>query len=176
MKGIVLRVATGGAVAAVMATVLALPASAAVTPTKAPKVSVASPNAGDYLRRGATWVTGVACDPDATLTDPTAGISKVAVYIGDRDTTEGVPFYRPGGYFGSATIAGTNQEFSTNAAENSRLGIQSPDVSLCKQTFSAWRVLTSSLRKGIYEMNVYVQAKNGKETKAVISGLRIDNP
>jgi hypothetical protein len=176
MKGILLRIATGGAVVAVLLTIIALPASAAVPPPMAPLVSVANPNPGDYLRRGQNWVDGVACDPNASLTDATGGIAKVAVYLGDRDTAIGVPWYRPGGYFGSATISGTNQEFSANAAENSRLGIPSPDVSMCKQRNTAWRVLPSSFKKGIYDMNIYVQGKNGLETKVTIAGLRVDHP
>jgi hypothetical protein len=176
MKGIVLRIATGGAVVAVLTTLIALPASAAVVATAAPVVSVSNPSPGDYLRRGQNWVTGVACDPNASMTDSTAGIAKVSIYLGDRDTSYGVPWYRPGGYFGAATLAGTNQEFSSNVAETSRLGIPNPDVSVCKQPFAAWRVLPSSFRKGIVTMNVYVQAKNGKETKVTIPDLRIDHP
>jgi len=37
-------------------------------------------------------------------------------------------------------------------------------------------VLPSSFRRGIYDMNVYVQGKNGKETKVTIAGLRVDHP
>ena len=103
-------------------------------------------------------------------------IAKVSIYLGDRDTAVGVPWYRPGGYFGAATLAGTTPEFSVNAAENSRLGMASPDVSTCKQANAAWRVLPSSFRRGIYDMNVYVQGKNGKETKVTIAGLRVDHP
>ena len=62
-----------------------------------------------------------------------------------------------------------------NAAENSRLGMVSPDVSTCKQLNSAWRILPSSFRRGIYDMNIYVQGKNGKETKVTIAGLRVDH-
>ena len=159
MKGTWLRIATGGAVVAVMVTVLAAPAAAAVTPTAAPVVNVANPHSGDYVRRGRNWITGVACDPNASMTDETAGISKITVYLGDRDTTIGVPWYRPGGYFGTAT-----------------LGVTSPDVSTCKQGNSGWRVLPSSFRKGLYDLNIYVLAKNGKETKVTITGLRVDRP
>ena len=176
MKGIVVRIATGVAVGAVLMTLIALPASAAVTPIAAPMVSVANPAPGDYLRRGQNWVAGIACDPNASMSDLTAGIAKVSIYLGDRDTAFGVPWYRPGGYFGAATLAGTTPEFSVNAAENSRLGMASPDVSMCKQLNSAWRVLPSSFRRGIYDMNVYVQGKNGKETKVTIAGLRVDHP
>jgi hypothetical protein len=175
MKGTVLRIMAAGAVAGSML-VIALPASAAVTIPHAPVVNVANPAPGDYLRRGQNWVAGEACDPNAPLTDTTAGISKVAIYLGDRDTAIGVPWYRPGGYFGAATVAGTFQEFSTNAAENSRLGIPTADLSICKQAFSAWRVLPSSFKKGIYDMNVYVTGKNGLETKVTIAGLRVDHP
>jgi len=159
-----------------LATLVALPASAAVAPTLAPMVNIANPSPGDYLRRGQTWVDGIACDPNASMTDGTAGIAKVAIYLGDRDTTIGVPWYRPGGYFGSATLSGTAPEFSVNAAENSRLGLVSPDVSMCKQVNAGWRVLPSSFRKGIYDMNIYVLGKNGKETKVTVPGLRVDNP
>jgi hypothetical protein len=100
----------------------------------------------------------------------------VAIYLGDRDTTVGVPWYRPGGYFGSATLSSMIPGFSDNSAQNSRLGLTSPDVSTCKQLNAGWRVLPSSFKKGVYEMNIYVQAKNGKETKVTISGLRVDNP
>jgi hypothetical protein len=174
MKGIVLRIATGGAVVAVMTTLIALPASAAVTPAVAPMVSIANPAPGDYLRRGQNWVAGVACDPNASMTDATGGISKVSVYLGDRDTAIGVPWYRPGGYFGAASR--TTPDFSDNTAQNSRLGLVSPDVSTCKQLNAGWRVLPSSFRKGVYDMNIYVQAKNGKETKITIAGLRVDKP
>ena len=176
MKGIVVRIATGVAVGAELMTVIALTASAAVTTIAAPMGSVANPSPGDYLRRGQNWVAGIACDPNASMSDATAGISRVQVFLGDRDTAIGVPWYRPGGYFGSATLSGTTPEFSVNAAENSRLGMASPDVSTCKQVNAAWRVLPSSFRRGIYDMNVYVQGKNGKETKVTIAGLRVDHP
>ncbi len=175
MKGNLLRIVAAGAVAGSML-VIALPASAAVPPPHAPVVSVANPHPGDYLRRGANWVTGEACDPNAPLSDSTGGISRVAVFLGDRDTGIGVPWYRPGGYFGAATLSSTFQELSFNAAENSRLGIPTADVTVCKQAFSAWRVLPSSFRKGIYDMNVYVTGKNGAETKVTIAGLRVDHP
>jgi hypothetical protein len=168
--------AIGGAVVAVLTTLVVIPAAAAPAPLSAPRVSVAAPNSGDYLRRGQNWVTGVACDPDAPLNDATAGIAKVSIYLGDRDTAIGVPSWRPGGYMGAATIAGTNQEFSSNAGEFSRLGIANPDLSTCRQSFAAWRVLPSSFRKGKWEMNVYVMGKNGQETKVTITGLRIDQP
>src|SRR5881227_2002262 len=102
MKGILVRIATGGAVFAVLLTAIAVPASAAVPPPAAPAVNIAFPTAGAYLRRGGTWFNGVACDPNASLSDSSAGISRIQVYVGDRDTAIGVPFYRPGGYFGQA--------------------------------------------------------------------------
>ncbi|HEY3061482.1 MAG TPA: hypothetical protein VGL99_21140 [Chloroflexota bacterium] len=176
MKRIVSRIAICGAVVAVLTTLIAMPATAAPAPLAAPKVSVANPAPGDYLRRGGNWVGGVACDPDAPLNDPTGGIAKVSIFLGDRDTAIGVPSFRPGGYYGAATIAGTNAEFSSNAAIASRLGIASPDVSMCRQTQAAWRVLPSSFRKGVWDMNIYVLAKNGKETKVTIAGLRVDKP
>ena len=177
MKGIVLRIATGVAVVAVLTTLIALPASAAVTPTVAPVVSVADPAPGDYLRRGQTWVSGVACDPNAPLTDSTAGIARVQIYLGDRDTAIGVPWYRPGGYFGQASLNGTNPDVSdTLTGLSSRMSLRNPDKATCANPLAGWRVLPSSFRKGIYDMNVYVLAKNGKETKVTIAGLRVDNP
>jgi hypothetical protein len=176
MKGIVSRFAVGGAVAAALTMVVAIPAGAAPPVLTAPKVSVANPAPGDYWRRGSNWIQGVACDPDAPLTDTTAGIARVQIFLGDRDTTEGVPFFRPGGYMGAATAAGTAAEFSTNAAINSRLGLGTPDVSTCKQSFAGWRVLPSAARKGTFTMNVYVQGKNGAETKVSIANLRVDKP
>src|SRR5439155_25879514 len=174
MKGLVLRIATGAAVVAMMITVFAVPASAAVTPAVAPLVSIANPTAGDYLRRGQNWVGGVACDPNASATDTTAGISKVAIYLGDRDTAEGVPSWRPGGYMGAATSASVLSDFSANAGQFSRMGLGSPDVSTCKSPVAGFRVLPSSFRKGTWNMNVYVLAKNGKETRVTITGLRVD--
>src|SRR5438874_11168649 len=139
MKGIGLRIATGGAVVAALTVLVALPASAAVVPTVAPVVSVASPAPGDYLRRGADWVIGVACDPNAPTTDSTAGVSRIAVYIGDRDTTQGAPWYRPGGYFGSASLNGTNPDFSdTTTGLSSRMGLRNPDSSTCKNPLAGF--------------------------------------
>src|SRR4051794_15532664 len=103
MKGIISRISIGGAVVAALTALVVVPASAAPVPLKAPRVDVAQPVANAYFRRGAMWVSGVACDPDAPLNDMTAGISKVSIFLGDRDTTEAVPTFRPGGYFGAAT-------------------------------------------------------------------------
>src|SRR5438874_4341112 len=175
MKGTLLRIVAAGALAGSML-VIALPASAAVPPPHAPVVSVANPHPGDYLRRGATWVTGEACDPNAPLTDSTGGISRVAVFLGDRDTGIGVPWYRPGGYFGAALSSSVLVDFSANVAQTSRLGLGNPDTSICKNPAAGWRVLPSSFRKGIYDMNVYVTGKNGAETKVTIAGLRVDHP
>src|SRR3979490_3182587 len=131
MKGTWLRVATGGAVVAVMVTVMAAPAAAAVTPAKAPLVSIANPMAGDYLHRGQNRSCGLACDPDASMTDTTAGISKVSIYLGDRDTTEGLPSWRPGGYMGATTSASIIPDFSGNAGQFSRLGWANRDTPTC---------------------------------------------
>src|SRR5260370_7466200 len=70
MKGIWLRIATGGAAVAVMVTVMAAPAAAAVTPAKAPSVSIANPMAGDYLPRGQNWTA--ALPPATHPSTPTA--------------------------------------------------------------------------------------------------------
>lgn len=177
MKGTVSRVVSGGAVVAVLMTVLALPASAAVTPAPAPMVDVAFPMPNVFLRRGAIWVNGVACDPNASPTDMTAGIARVSVFLGDRDDPSTAPAWRPGGFMGAASLAGTTPEFSVNAAENSRLGLNTPDVSKCRNPNSGWRVLTASIRKkGTYTMNVYVLAKNGHETRVTINNVRVDEP
>ena len=177
MKGTVSRVVSGGIVVAVLMTVFVWPASAAVTPAVGPTVDVAFPTSGAYVRRGAIWVNGVACDPNASTTDATAGISRVSIFLGDRENPSSAPSFRPGGFMGAATISGTTPEFSVNAAENSRLGLNTPDVSVCKNPNAGWRVLTASLRKkGTYTMNVYVLAKNGKETRVTINNLRVDQP
>src|SRR5437016_594783 len=132
MKGTLLRIGTAGAVGAVLATLIALPASAAVAPLAAPVVSVADPAPGDYLRRGQTWVSGGACDPNAPMTDSTAGISRIQIYLGDRDTAIGVPWYRPGGYFGQASLNGTNPDFSdTLTGLSSRMSLRNPDKATC---------------------------------------------
>ena len=110
------------------------------------------------------------------MTAPTAGISKVSVFLGDRDTTEAVPFFRPGGYFGAATVAGTAADFSSTGAINSRLALGTPEFSTCKQMLSGFRVLTSAIRKGTWTMNIYVQGMNGAESKVTIPGIRIDKP
>lgn len=176
MKGSVSRIIVGIVVSAVLMTVIALPAGAAPVPLKAPKVQIANPAPGDYLRRGANWVAGVACDPDAPVTEDTAGISRVDIFLGDRDTAINVPTFRPGGFYGRATAAGLRVDFSSNAPSSSRLGIPSPDLSVCRQTYAAWRILPSSFRRGVWDMNVYVIGKNGMETKTTIAGLRIDLP
>jgi hypothetical protein len=176
MKGTVSRITVGVFVAAALMALVAVPAGAAPVPLKAPKVQIANPAPGDYLRRGGNWVGGVACDPDAPLTEDTAGISRVDLFLGDRDTTIGAPSFRPGGFYGRATAAGLRVDFSSNAASSSRLGIPSPDFSTCKQTYSAFRLLPSSFRRGVWDLNVYVIAKNGMETKLTIAGLRIDRP
>ena len=177
MKGIVSRVVSGATVVVVLMTVFVCPASAAVTPALAPTVDVAFPTSNTFMRRGAIWVNGVACDPNASTTDATAGISRVQVFLGDRDNPSTAPSFRPGGFLGQATLGGTNPDFSVNAAENSRLGLNTPDVSACRNPNSGWRVLTASLKKkGTYTMNVYVLAKNGHETRVTINNVRVDQP
>jgi hypothetical protein len=174
MKGSVIRIATGMSVVAVLTMVIAVPASAAVTPLTAPRVNIAAPTGGDYMRRGTAIIIGEACDPDATLTDATAGISRITAYVGDRDTVEGVPSWRPGGFIGSATS--TRPAADSPFAQGSRLGLANIDVSFCRQLNAGFRIITSALRKGSWNLNVYVQANNGKETKVTISGLRVDTP
>jgi hypothetical protein len=161
---------------AVLMTVVAMPASAAVTPARAPLVNISNPASGDYIHRGAQWIGGVACDPDASMSDPTAGISKVSIYLGDRDTLEGAPSWRPGGYMGATTSASIIPDFSANGAQNSRMGVANPDTSMCKNPTAGFRLLPSSFRKGTWTVNIYVLGKNGKETKFTISNLRVDKP
>jgi hypothetical protein len=174
MKGIVLRIATGGAVAAVLMTMIALPASAAVTVPAMPVVSIANPNSGDYWRRGANWVIGVACDPNAPATEPQAGISRIQIFLGDRDAATNTPFWRPGGYITQATAGLPN--VASNGAVNGVLGLPNPDVSSgCKQSNAGFRLLPN-LRKGIWTMNIYVLTKAGQESKTTISNLRVDHP
>lgn len=169
------RIMTGATVALLIGAAAALPVAAAPsTPAAAPLVDIASPNNGDYVRRGQEWVIGVACDPNAPATDPTAGIAKVAIYFGDRDTSEGVPSWRPGGYMGAATS--TTVSIDSGSGQFSRLGLQSPDVSVCRQPYAGFRVLPSSFRKGDWTMNVYVTAKNGMETKYTVGTLHVDKP
>jgi hypothetical protein len=181
MKGTVLRVLGGGAVAAVLMTVIALPASAAVTPAVAPTVDVASPAPGAYFRRGTVWVAGVACDPNASMTDPTAGIARVQVFAGDRDDPIDTLRNRPGGYLGGATVAGTlglgqGADLSATFSQTSRLSLGNPSTAVCKNPTAGWRVLTAAVtKKGTYNFNVYVLAKNGMETKVTIP-VRIDTP
>jgi len=176
MKGIVSRIGIGAAVAVLLA-VLALPVSAQDKPAAvAPVVDVSFPMANSYVRRGQNWVNGVACDPNASASDMTAGISRIQVFLGDRDTGEGVPSWRPGGFMGQATVGGTTPEFSVNAAENSRMGLNAPESSVCKGMSAGFRILPSSFRKGTWTMNFYVQSKAGKETRVTIPGLRVDKP
>ena len=106
MKGIVSRVVSGATVVVVLMTVFVWPASAAVTPAVAPTVDVAFPTSNTFMRRGAIWVNGVACDPNASTTDATAGISRVQVFLGDRDNPSTAPSFRSGGFMGQATIGG----------------------------------------------------------------------
>src|SRR5438105_14781511 len=131
MKGIVSRVVSGATVVLVLMTVFVWPASAAVTPAVAPTVDVAFPTSNRFMRRGAIWVNGVACDPNASTTDATAGISRVQVFLGDRDNPSTAPSFRPGGFLGQATIGGTNPAFPVNAARNSRRGLKPPDSARC---------------------------------------------
>jgi hypothetical protein len=172
-----IRIMTGATVALLIGAAAALPVAAAQsTPAAAPLVDIASPNNGDYVRRGQEWVIGVACDPNAPASDPTAGIARIAVYLGDRDTLEGAPSWRPGGYMGAATAGNTFITSDNGYGQFSRLGLQSPDVSVCKQPNSAFRILPSSFRKGDWTMNVYVTAKNGMETKYTVGTLHVDKP
>jgi len=183
MKGTVLRAVSGGAAAAALMLVIALPASAAVTPLSAPTVSIITPNDNDYYRRGSIWVTGISCDPNASLSDPTAGISRVQVFFTNRDdpTVEQAAGHNGrGGYLGAATLGGTlgtgsGLDITAVLAQTSRLGLGNPDVSVCKNSNAAWRVLTTALKKGTYQLNMYVLAKNGMETQ-VSRTVRIDKP
>ncbi len=176
MKGTLIRFAAGGAVLAVMLLAIAVPASAAVTVPVAPIVSVANPEPGGYFRRGTQWFEGVACDPNASMTDATAGISRIQLFIGDRDLAIGTAFYKPGGYVTAAT-ASINPDFSSNLAQYSRLGLNNPDVSTgCKSPNAGFRLYATSIKKGIYNFNLYVQTKAGFEQQVTIANVRVDHP
>jgi len=182
MKGTVLRVVSGGAVASVLMLVMVWPASAAVTPLVHPSVDISTPENGAFFRRGSIWVTGVACDPSAAASDPTAGISSVRVFVTDRDdpTAEPAAHNGRGGYVGGATIAGTLGtgsaiDLTAVTAQTSRLALGSGSTSTCKNPNAGWRVLTTALRKGGYRLNVYTLAKNGMETQSTTS-IRVDQP
>jgi hypothetical protein len=181
MKGTVLRVVSGGAVVAALMTLIALPASAAVVPPAKPLAEVGSPGENAFEPRGSLWVTGVACDPNASMTDPTSGIASVRVFMRDRDDpsagNEPSGINGRGGYLGGATVAGTlgtgsGADIGVVAAETSRLGIGSGDVSMCKNPNAGWRVLTSPLRRGAYVLHIYVLGKNGAETE-LTRGIRV---
>jgi hypothetical protein len=182
MKGTVLRVVSGGTATAALMLVLALPlpASAAVTPLAHPTLEVSTPGADSYTRRGSIWVTGIACDPNAAASDPTAGIAKVSVFSGDRDdpTAEPARHNGRGGYLGSATVAGTlatgsGLDMTAVTSQTSRLSLGNPDVSICKNANAGWRVLTTALKKGAYTLNIIALGKNGMET-TVTRDLRVD--
>ena len=175
---------SGGTVAAVLMLVIALPtASAAVTPLAKPTVSIMTPEENAYYRRGSIWVTGISCDPNAALSDSTAGIARVQVFFTDRDnplSDQPSGHNGRGGYIGAASLAGTlgtgsGIDITAVLAQTSRLGLGNPDVSVCKNQNAAWRVLTSALKKGTYRLNIYVLAKNGMETQASRT-VRIDKP
>jgi hypothetical protein len=175
MKGSVLRIVAGTAVVAVLMTAVAVPASAAVTPLATPILNVANLAPGDHWRRGSPWLAGVACDPSASLTDTSAGIARIQIFVGDRDTGQGVPAWRPGGYAGQATASGLIPDFSSNAAQSSRLGLVNPDVSVgCKHTYAGFRLLPSAFRRGTWQVNIYVLTKAGKETKTTFEPIIVD--
>jgi hypothetical protein len=175
-KASVVRVAMGVAVVAVLMGVVAAPAMAAVTPPTTPKLDIAHPLAGDHMRRGTIWVTGVACDPSASTTDTTAGISRIQVFAGDRDQGISQLMTRPGGYLGAATSAGVALDISNNTNLTSRLAATNPDVSTgCRNPNAGFRILTSALRRGTYDLNVYVLSKAGAETKTTVPGIVVDS-
>jgi hypothetical protein len=143
---------------------------------QAPVVEVANPEPGAYLRRGNFWISGVACDPNAPMTDFSAGIARIAVFLGDRDTTEGVQPNRPGGFTGGATAYTSNPNFDDyRSGLSSRMGLRNPDVSTCPQPLAGWRILIPQVKKGTYNMNIYVMGKNGLETDVLIP-IRVDMP
>jgi hypothetical protein len=182
MKGTVLRGVSGGIVAAALMLVVALPASAAVTPLVAPTLEVSTPDIGAYFRRGAIWVTGLACDSSAASSDTTAGIARVSVFAGNRDdpTAEPATHNGRGGYLGSASLAGTLStgtgiDMTSVTGINSRLGLGNPAVSICKNPNAGWRVLTTNLKKGAYRLQVFALGKNGAETM-IMRDIRVDQP
>jgi hypothetical protein len=169
IKGVLPRIGTGVAVAALLATVAMVPAAAAQpAPTAAaPLVALFNPQAGDYLRRGGHFFYGVACDPNAAAGDTTGGIAKVSLYFGNRDEPEqGGPSWRPGRYITAAT----------GTTGNSRLGLTTLAGGPCKVANSGFQLRTTSLRKGTWDLHVYALSKSGKETHIVVPGIRVDKP
>jgi hypothetical protein len=150
-KGVFARLATGIAVAALLA-VSVVPVSAQVM---GPTLDVSNPSPGDYVPRGRYVMTGVACDPAATSG---SGISQVTVYLGNRDTAE-VAWYVPGGYLGTATLG-----LPTSSG-------------LCGGVQGAgWSLKTKSLRKGSYTLFVYATSSvTGMETVKQIP-FKVDRP
>lgn len=158
-------------VAALMAATVIPGASAQnVSTSSGPIVDVSNPLPGAYVRRGKMFIFGDACDPNAPAGSGPAGtgIRKVSAFLGDRDSTEGHPFWRPGGYLTAATII-------NNVQPSSELGLPTTSP-LCKVANAGFQLLTSSLRKGTWDLNIYVLSMTGKETHIVIPGIRVDKP
>jgi hypothetical protein len=151
------RIASAIAVTVLMAAT-AIPVSAAGEPL----LDVSNPAPNSYLRRGGHFLSGVACDPASRAAN--AGISKISVYIGDRDTTQGAIWWRPGGYIAAAT----------GNTGNSQIGMATTGGP-CKQGDAGWRIRTTSLRKGIYSLYVYALGTTGKESLSIIP-IRVDMP
>jgi hypothetical protein len=151
------RIASAIAVTVLMAAT-AIPVSAAGEPL----LDVSNPAPNSYLRRGGHFFSGVACDPASTGSN--AGIAKVTAFIGDRDSTQGAIWWRPGGYIAAAT----------GNVGNSQIGMQTTGGP-CKQADAGWRIRTTSLRKGKYSLYVYALSTSGKETVSIIP-IRVDIP
>ena len=152
LKGVFPRLAAGGAVLALLG-VSAIPVSAVAI---GPSLDVSNPSAGSYMRRGKHMFTGVACDKNAKSG---SGISSVTVFLGDRDAANGVAFYAPGGYVGSAT-----------------LGLPATGGPCAGVSGAGWKLKTISLKKGKYTLFVYARSSvTGGETVTQIP-IRVDKP
>jgi len=134
-----------------------------------PLVELANPNAGAYLRRGKVIFTGNACDPNATDAGVVGtGIKRISAYFGDRDTLAGTPSWRPGGYLTAASLPNVTQP-------GSQLGMPSTSP-LCKVPNAGFQLVTPSLKKGTYDLNIYALSTSGAETHIVIPRIRVDKP
>jgi hypothetical protein len=163
-------------VAALTATV-GVPVSSAQTPGVV--LQVTNPKEGDYMPKGFVFISGVACDPTSTRG---AGITRVAAYLGNRDTLEGVPSWRPGGFLARTDVsaAGLPTSGLTETALN-RIGLPTTSGE-CKQENAGWRlrVLLSPPRhigksgSGRWDLHVYALSTSGKEAHTVVKGLRIN--
>ena len=153
LKGVFPRLAAGGAVLALLG-VSAIPVQAVAI--LGPSLDVSNPSACSYMRRGKHMFTGVACDKNAKSG---SGVNSVTMFLGDRDAANGVAFYTPGGYLGTAT-----------------LGMPTTGGPCMGVSGAGWSLKTKSLKKGKYTLFVYARSSvTGGETVTQIP-IRVDKP